>query len=84
MADIVGEVWECRLCGVNGMAGGSLLKHLTDSHDARPASYRLHASKDSPDQADNTIGFYDGEEQLLAVMVRLSVRPADDPMRFGG
>lgn len=76
---------ECRLCNWRGEDWETLKKHLMAAHDVpafleKQMTMKLHAAKDHPDRSENTLGLYDPEDRLLAVVVRIMPRAADDPM----
>jgi hypothetical protein len=85
MSDLGGDLCDCRLCDWTGAGWVSLDLHLTTVHSlpirlGNDATLKLHAAKDYQDRSENTLGLYDPEERLLAVIVMITVRAADDPM----
>jgi len=61
-------------------------QHLRDAHRLplgldSDLTIQLHAAKDYPDRSENVLGYYEGT-RLVALHLRITERPADDPMRF--
>ena len=79
--------WACGLCPKTTFTRVLMSDHLEEHHQCHKgldADLRvaLNASKDYPDSAENTFGYYDHDDRLLAVHIQVSERAADDPMRF--